>query len=169
MNFREKIVSSLPVPNLDNNQWIYLTATLIGSVSRATNIYTFVLTVWVIGLFLLALFVFKTSVYVFGVYSQRLREQGSHVWVFLGALGIAIILMAFGLHMVFSGDYNTNEQGRILVANTFCFFSLFVAVYDWWLDRPMAKTLPSLKGVSVTDVLKTKQRLRAAKEQTVVK
>lgn len=164
MSIKDSIANNLPIPNPNNGMWISLTLGVIGNIARANNIYSLALSLYALFLFLVGLLVLKISVYVISVYKQRLFEKGPHVRVFMLALIVALFLFAIGFSMVFSGDYSTNEQGRVLVAHTFGFFAVFVSVYDWWLDRPQAKALSSLKTLSAEEVIKMHKVVQATKD-----
>jgi hypothetical protein len=154
----------LLAPNPDNMLWLSASVQMVGALARVSNVYSLFFVLMAIYIVVAMIILFYTGRYVFSVYSRRLREKGPHVRLFIAGLIAAVICFAIGFSMVFSGDYELIEQGRILVYYTFGGFCLFVAACDWWADRALVKALPSLKGVSAEEVIKMHKIVQTSKK-----
>jgi hypothetical protein len=158
-------VAILPTPDPDNKQEMWLALTLIGNFARAGTEWVFVGALLILIAYIIGRFVYKTSLYLIEVYNERLREQGAHVQTFRWALSIAAFFGLIGVAVVFSGQPGSFLDGIAILANTFCLFSLFTVAYDWWLARKVKQATPVLGKVTVTDVLKMKQTVTAARQR----
>ncbi len=154
----------LPTPDPDNKQEMWLAFTLIGSFARSGNEWVFLGAVLLLILYLIGRFVYSTSRYLFAVYSERLKETGTHVRGFRWALGIAAVLGTIGLLVMFSGERGAFYNGLSILANTFCLLSLFTVIYDWWLSRKARTAQPQIGRITATDILRMKQTIKTARQ-----
>jgi hypothetical protein len=154
MDVKDAIAEHLPVPDTDSKQEMWMAATIVSNLARSGSEWIFLGAVILLILFLLSLFIYRTSSYLFAVYWQRLRETGPHVKVFRWALAIALLSGVVGLAVMFGGEQEYSLEGLAIIANTFLALSLFTAIYDWWVSRPEVKQLPSLKGLTAEEVIK---------------
>lgn len=162
MSIKGAIVERLPVPDPMNSQWVWITAQLLATLPRSSNLYIFVLSLYVLGVFLVGLVLLKVSLYLWSVYRQRLFEPGKQARVFGWALGVAFFFALVGCALIVSQDNILSYYGYYVLAYTFGALTVFTAFYDWWVDRPHSKALPSLKGMSAEEVIKMHKTVSGA-------
>lgn len=158
-------MSFLPTPDPDNEQEVWLAVTLIGNFARSGTEWVFIGALLLLIIYLVGRLVISTARYVIATYSERLKETGDHVRIFRWALYGALALALIGVLVLFSGQPDATLEGMSILASTFCIFSLFTVIYDWWLARTAKQNDPTLLGdVTVSDILKMKQTIKAARQ-----
>lgn len=163
MGVRDTVAKHLPIPNTDSQQEMWIAATILSNVVRTSSEWIFLGGLILVLLYVIGLVLYKTCLYIFEVYTERLREHSSHKRVFLWALCIALIVGTVGIGLMFWDERQHFGIGFIILANTFCLFSLFTAGYDWWVSRPQAKSSPSLKGLTAEEVIRMHKTVATAK------